>query len=166
MRYFAAFLFAILLLIFSCVWREVFMFCGISELPKKFLVCFPKDKAFSLEQLEVALKKTVDSLRSQGLSIYLKNDGRLFSINRGNHEPWARSSLSSLIYISGDIEGQILISDKNEYMYNRLKVEGNYFVSRKKTQEDKEFIDKFLKLFTQNLEPLVGGVTTIEQSDD
>ena len=178
---FLCFVAAVILFIFLMVWRDVFMKCGISEKPQKCLLSLKRNQnnklvptAVSLSVFEEILKKTVEELRSGGMSIYLCNNDGCYTINKGKSEPVIWFGISSLCYIKGDIEGILMVSDTNQLMFNRFIIEGNYFVSRKKTEENKKFFSTFVECLkknltrsqTQNQNPLADDVEVVDWNDD
>lgn len=173
---FLCFVAAVILFIFLMVWRDVFMKWGISEKPQKCLLSLKRNQnnklvpmAVPLWAFEEVLKKTVEDLREGGMSIYLCNKNGCYTINKGDSEPAIWFGLSSLCFIKGDVEGILMVSFTDKLMFNRFIIEGNYFVSRKKTEANKKFFGTFVeclkKNLTQDQDPMVDEVEVVDCTD-
>ena len=167
---------ATILFIFWVVWRDVFKRWGISEKPQKCLLSLKRNQdgklvplAIPMSVFESALKATVQELRSSGMSVYLLDNNGSYTIKKSGSKPAIWFEFSSLCYVKGDIEGILMMSFTNQWMFNRFIIEGNYFVSRKKTQENKKFFAAFVacleKHLTQVKDPLADEVEIIECND-
>ena len=163
---------AIILFIFLMVWRDVFMKWGIGERPQKRLLTLKKDKkdyAIPLGVLGDVLKVTVEELRDKGMSIYLYDTGKSYSINKGDSRPVIWFGVDSLCFIKGDLEGLLMQSIGIKLMYGRFIVEGNYFVSKKKAEENRKFFEAFMECLSKNLTKdgsLADEVEVIDSTND
>ena len=149
---------ATVLFIFFTVWRDVFKKWGIGERPQKCLLSLNRSKdgklvpmAIPMSVFKSTLKTTVDELRSDGMSLYLMDNNGAYTLKKSGSKLAAWFESSSLCYLNGDIEGILMMSFTNQLMFNRFIIEGNYFVSRKKTQENNKFFIAFVACLEKNL---------------
>ena len=76
---------------------------------------------------------------------------------------------TSQCYVKGSFKGMVQLSFFNKVEFNKYLIEGINFISRKKAQENKEFITTFVECLKKNLtqieNPLADEVEIIECND-
>ena len=132
--------------IFSLIWRDVLPCLGVSKPPKECIVSLEKDKSLSSKELQSILNSVVEKLDSKEQPIYLcHNKGCSFSIKRGYKDTNFSTGNDIVCSIYGYLGGQILIGDdRGTTSYNTFLITGNYFISKKRTERNRQFFDRFL----------------------
>ena len=150
----------VLIIIFiSMVWRYAFKRWGTGKKTSKYLLSLKKRRDEEMMSLaipmcifETALELTVEELKSRDIPVFcFKSNEHSYVMKKSCSKPAIWFEYTSLCYVKGDFEGIVMRSFFNKSEFNRFIIEGNYFISHKKAQENKNFVNMFVECLKKNL---------------
>lgn len=146
------------ILLISMVWLCIFKILGIGK-PQKCLLSLKQKRNDEMISylipmciFKTALESTAKELESKGMSIFcIKMDEDSYVIKKSCSKLAMWFGYTSQCYVKGSFEGLVQRSFFNKLEFNKYLIEGNYFISRKKAQENKEFFTTFVECLKKNL---------------